>query len=83
MLSSDDPLDSDDFDAIAYINSYFPTESSMKRLEPFVARVDANIVQLDEDISRAVQVVAASPPDAVFWHCGRWLVGNGLLPLKC
>jgi len=54
-MDSEDPLDAIDFDPIAYINSYFPTESSMKRLEPFVARVDSTIVQLDEDISQAVQ----------------------------
>jgi hypothetical protein len=30
----------------------------MKRLEPFLARVDSNIAQLDEEISRAVQAQA-------------------------
>jgi vacuolar protein sorting-associated protein 53 len=47
-----------DFDAIVYINQHFPTESSIKRLEPFVQRVNNNIAQLDEEISCAVQAQA-------------------------
>lgn len=57
-VSTEDPLDRADFDAVSYVNQHFPTETSMKRLDPFVTRVKANIVQLDDDISKAVQAQA-------------------------
>jgi len=55
---AEDPLDRGDFDAVAYINQHFPTESSLKRLDPFVSRVNTNITALDEEISRAVHAQA-------------------------
>ena len=57
-MDSSDSLDRKDFDPVAYVNQHFPTEASLKRLEPFLARVDSNITQLDEEISRAVQAQA-------------------------
>lgn len=55
---AEDPLDRADFDAVAYINQQFPTESSLKRLDPFVSRVNSNIAHLDDEISRAVHTQA-------------------------
>lgn len=57
-LPSEDPLDREDFDAIAYINEHFPTESSLKRLDPFVVRVNTSVTTLDDEISRAVHAQA-------------------------
>ena len=55
VLPSDDPLDRSDFSPIAFINQKFPSERSMEGLEPYVARVNGQISQLDEEVSRAVQ----------------------------
>jgi DNA repair exonuclease SbcCD ATPase subunit len=52
---SDDPLDAPNFDAVEYINQQFPSETSLENLDPFVARLQAQISSLDEEISGAVQ----------------------------
>lgn len=59
MAEPDDPVDRPDFNPVAFINEQFPTEAAMKRFEPFVARVNSNIAQLDREISRAVEAQAA------------------------
>jgi len=55
VLPPPDVLDSQDFDAIAYVNKRFPNEQSLSDLDTFVVRVSSQISVLDEEISRAVQ----------------------------
>lgn len=50
-----DPLDSEGFDPVDYINQNFPSESSLAELDTFSAGVRSRIAGLDEEISRAVQ----------------------------
>lgn len=50
-----DPLDSPDFDPIAYINQKFPTEASLDGLDSFAASIDSQIFYLDEELSHAIQ----------------------------
>ena len=54
VISSDDPLDSAEFDAASYINARFPAEPTSERLEPFVQNVSQQMARLDERISKAV-----------------------------
>ena len=54
-LGGEDPLDSESFDAVAYLNLHFPTERSLERLDPFVTDVSAQIEDLDGAMSEAVQ----------------------------
>eukprot|EP01038_Epipyxis_sp_PR26KG_P011126 gene11126-14933_t len=51
----EDPLDSDDFDPIQYINQKFPTEASLDDLDTFIVGIGSQISALDEEISKAVQ----------------------------
>ena len=60
----EDPLDSPDFDPIAYINQNFPTESSLDGLDTFVVGITSQISTLDEEISRAVQAQSAAGKQA-------------------
>lgn len=55
-MVDDDPLDAVNFDPVDYLNHQFPTERSLDRLEPFVINVAVQISELDEDISKTVQV---------------------------
>ncbi|CAM9440950.1 unnamed protein product, partial [Phaeothamnion confervicola] len=64
-IAGEDPLDKAGFDAIAYINHHFPTERSLDRLDPFVVKVTAQISELDDDISRAVQAQSEAGQQAV------------------
>lgn len=50
-----DPLDSDNFDPIEYINRHFPSESSLVELDTFMVGISSKISGLDDEISRAVQ----------------------------
>lgn len=55
MNDLDELLDSEDFDAIQFINSRFPNEESLDDLDRFAVGVSAKIGAVDEEISRAVQ----------------------------
>lgn len=50
VLSSDDPLDKPDFDAIAYINSLFPTEQSLVNIDDVVKKIKGKIRKLDDEV---------------------------------
>mmetsp|Transcript_19731 Transcript_19731/g.36737 ORF Transcript_19731/g.36737 Transcript_19731/m.36737 type:complete len:838 (-) Transcript_19731:225-2738(-) len=50
-----DPLDSDDFDPIDFINRHFPSEASLVELDTFMVGISSKISGLDDEISRAVQ----------------------------
>jgi hypothetical protein len=54
MYGLEDPLDSPDFDPIAFINQNFPTESSLDGLDTFVVGISSQISTLDEEISKAI-----------------------------
>ena len=54
---SADPLDSADFNAVAYINQKFPTEESLSELDTFLVAIGSQIAALDEEISSTVQVI--------------------------
>ena len=62
--SLSEALDSPNFDAIAFINRAFPTESSLSKLDTFIVKVGSQIGVLDEEISRAVQSQATSQQKA-------------------
>ncbi|KAJ1418318.1 Vps53-like protein, partial [Ochromonadaceae sp. CCMP2298] len=51
----EDPLDSEEFDCVQYINNTFPTEGSLDTLDTFIVSIGAQISTLDEEISKAVQ----------------------------
>lgn len=50
-----DPLDSDNFDPIDFINRHFPSEASLLELDTFMVGISSKISGLDDEISRAVQ----------------------------
>lgn len=50
-----DPLDTEDFDPVDFINQRFPTESSLDDLDSFVNDITSQISSLDAEISSAVQ----------------------------
>lgn len=54
-VSSTDPLDQMDFDAITYINQRFQTEESLENLDTFVIGISSQIAVLDDELSKAVQ----------------------------
>jgi len=60
----EDPLDSPDFDPIAFINQHFPTESSLDGLDTFVVGIASQITTLDEEISSAVQAQSVAGKQA-------------------
>ena len=57
-------LDSPDFDPIAYINQKFPTEASLDGLDAFTSSVDAQIHNLDEELSKAIQTQSVAGKQA-------------------
>jgi hypothetical protein len=64
--AAEDPLNaSSDFDAVAYINQYFPSERSLEKLDDFTARISEEITGLDIDISAAVQAQSEAGLQAV------------------
>jgi hypothetical protein len=64
MLELEDPLDSPQFDPIAYINQNFPTESSLDGLDTFIVGITSQISTLDEEISRAVHTQSVAGKQA-------------------
>ena len=54
MISLEDPLDSTVFDPVEYVNSRFPTESSLGDLDNFTTKVSDEIISLDNEISKTV-----------------------------
>ncbi|XP_065335075.1 vacuolar protein sorting-associated protein 53 homolog [Cloeon dipterum] len=55
VLPCEDPLAKSDFDAVAYINTLFPTEQSLANLDEVVARMEQKILSIDEDIRTVVR----------------------------
>lgn len=55
VLSSDDPLDQSDFNAIDYINTIFPTEQSLTNIDDILGKMKEKIRNLDQDIRRVVR----------------------------
>eukprot|EP01035_Chromulina_nebulosa_P016800 gene16800-22281_t len=56
-MSADDsdPLDSDNFNCIDYINKKFPTEESLNHLDTFIVGITSQISTLDEELSKSIQ----------------------------
>jgi hypothetical protein len=50
VIPCTDALDRPDFDAVAYINSLFPTEQSLSNIDEVVNRICFKIRRLDDDI---------------------------------
>ncbi|XP_064460865.1 vacuolar protein sorting-associated protein 53 homolog isoform X2 [Ornithodoros turicata] len=55
VLPSSDPLDSPDLNAVDYINTLFPTEQSLSNIDEVIARMNAKIRRLDEEIHTVVR----------------------------
>jgi len=55
VLSSDDPLDRSDFNAIDYINGIFPTEQSLTNIDDVLSRMKEKIRHLDQEIRIVVR----------------------------
>eukprot|EP00727_Mastigamoeba_balamuthi_P012168 m51a1_g7574 hypothetical protein (859) ;mRNA; r:176799-179933 len=53
-------LDKADFDPVQYINELFPTEESLKGVDERIARLQAKVRRLDEEIVASVRTQAAS-----------------------
>ncbi|UYV74518.1 VPS53, partial [Cordylochernes scorpioides] len=63
VLSTTDPLDAPDFNAIDYINSLFPTEQSLSSIDEVMARMRGKIRHLDEDIRGVIRGQTATGQD--------------------
>ena len=50
VCPSDDPLDQEDFDPIAYLNEHFPDEASLNRADTFIANIQRDIVKTKSEI---------------------------------
>ncbi|EIE27794.1 hypothetical protein COCSUDRAFT_26904 [Coccomyxa subellipsoidea C-169] len=55
-----DAFDSDDFDAVAYINEMFPTENSLGGLDPLIGNLKQKIRKVDQEILVAVRQQSSS-----------------------
>lgn len=55
VLSSDDPLDQSNFNAIDYINNIFPTEQSLTNIDDVLSKMKDKIRNLDQEIRRVVR----------------------------
>ncbi|CAL8463747.1 g3281 [Coccomyxa elongata] len=55
-----DAFDRDDFDAVAYINEMFPTESSLGSLDPLISNLKQKIRKVDQEILTAVRQQSSS-----------------------
>ncbi|XP_054154462.1 vacuolar protein sorting-associated protein 53 homolog [Oppia nitens] len=55
ILSSDDPLDKTDFNAVEYINGLFPSEQSLSNIDDVLNRMKQKIRQLDDEIRVVVR----------------------------
>eukprot|EP00501_MAST-03F_sp_TOSAG23-6_P000857 GSMAST32.ASY1.ANO1.893.1 assembled CDS len=60
VLPSDDPLDCADFDPIAYLNTQFPDEVSLSRIDQFSVDLNDRIQNLDEEIFEAIREQAVA-----------------------
>lgn len=54
-IAEGDPLDSPDFDAVAFMNKMFPTEASLAGLDPLIITLRAKIRRTDAEILTAVR----------------------------
>lgn len=48
-------FDAKDFDAISYINTHFPTESSLTDLDPHIEKLRAELVSMNEEILSSIR----------------------------
>ena len=55
VLSSEDPLDKSDFNAIEYINTIFPSEQSLTNIDDVITRMKDKIQMLDQEIRVVVR----------------------------
>eukprot|EP00117_Sycon_ciliatum_P034852 scpid28331/ scgid26521/ Vacuolar protein sorting-associated protein 53 homolog len=55
VFPSSDPLDSNDFNAVEYINALFPTEQSVANIDDVMKRMRLKIRRLDDDIRGVVR----------------------------
>ena len=55
VMPSEDPLDSPDFDPVAFINAKFSDENSLEGVGAYAAEVEERIVELDKDIYMAIR----------------------------
>eukprot|EP01084_Bolivina_argentea_P196729 337236_1 len=60
-----DPLDSDSFDPVQYLNGIFPSESSLGQLDEYANKISDQIEDLDSRMSAAVQEQAEAGQKAV------------------
>lgn len=58
LMGGTEQFDSDDFDAVAYINRVFPTEQSLSGVESAVARCEFRLSGVEQDIRRLVRAQA-------------------------
>ena len=54
VCPSDDPLDQEDFDPIAYLNEHFPDEKSLDRADTFIANIQAGIAKTKAEIKEII-----------------------------
>ena len=54
VCPSDDPLDQEDFDPIAYLNEHFPDEQSLDRADTFIANIQAGIARTKAEIKEII-----------------------------
>eukprot|EP00729_Bicosta_minor_P012793 gene12793-9347_t len=52
---SDDPLDNPDFDPVDYINSLFPNEQALVKLDDFALKLKKKIWRVDNDIQVSIR----------------------------
>ncbi|KAG6451570.1 hypothetical protein O3G_MSEX007240 [Manduca sexta] len=58
LMGGTEQFDSDDFDAVAYINRVFPTEQSLSGVESAVAKCEFHLSGVEHDIRRLVRAQA-------------------------
>ncbi|CAK1592952.1 unnamed protein product [Parnassius mnemosyne] len=59
LMGGTEQFDSDEFDAVAYINRVFPTEQSLSGVETAAARCEFRLASVQHDIQRLVREQAA------------------------
>ncbi|KAF8819534.1 Vps53 family, N-terminal protein [Cardiosporidium cionae] len=57
-LPSDNPFDAATFDPVEYINTLFPDEKSLSKIEPSILKFQRDISSLEIDVLRTVRVQA-------------------------
>lgn len=58
LFPSDDPLDALDFDPVSYINSIFPTEQSLSKIESFKVELQQDSDRVSKELSEIVKAQA-------------------------